>query len=113
MVWALVRANKYAEGRRELEALLDHKDLNAADNNKVLHGLGRVEFYTKNYEKALVYFSKIYTNYPRSSLAPSSLLFIARSLDRIGKKKESKEAYNQVIEEYSDNAAATEAKKEL
>ena len=109
----LVKANKYSEARRDLEALVDHKDLGPADNNKVLHGLGRVEFYTKNYEKALVYFSKIYTNYPRSSLAPSSLLFIARSLDRIGKKKESKEAYNQVIEEYSDNAAAAEAKKEL
>src|SRR5690606_10590452 len=82
----LVRDNKFSMARTELESLIGHKDLNAADQNKILHGLGRVEFYTKHYEKALVYFSKIFANYPRSSLAPSSLLFIGKSLDKLGKK---------------------------
>lgn len=110
---ALVKSNKYAEARKELETMIDHKDLNAADQNKVLHGLGRVEYYTRNYEKALVYFSKIFTKYPRSSLAPSSLLFIGRSLEKTGKKDEAKEAYAKVTEDYPTSSAAKEAKKEL
>lgn len=110
---ALVRSNKYAEARKQLETFIDHQDLNAADHNKVLHGLGRVEYYTRNYEKALIYFSKIFTKYPRSSLAPSSLLFIGRSLEKTGKKDEAKEAYAKVTEDYPTSSAAKEAKKEL
>lgn len=109
----LVKANKFAQARTELGLLDGHKDLNAADQNKVLHGLGRVEFYTKNYEKALVYFSKIFAKYPRSSLAPSSLLFIGKSLDKLGKKDEAREAFTKLTEDYPQSAEAKQAKKLL
>jgi TolA-binding protein len=108
----LVKNNEYAKARNELEALIDHPQLSPGDHNRVLHGLGRVEFYTKNYEKSLVYFSKIYTKFPKASLAPNSLLFIARSLEKMGKKEESKQAYAKLIEDYPDSADAKIAKKE-
>lgn len=110
---ALVKANKYAEARTELEALIDHSDLSPGDRNKVLHGLGRVEYYTGHPDKALVYFSKIYTKFPKASLAPSSLLFIGRSLAKMGKKDEAKEAFAKVVEDYKGTKEANEAKKEL
>lgn len=109
----LVKRNNYNDARTELEALIDHSELTPGDQNKVLHGLGRVEYYTKNYEKSLVYFSKIYSKYPKASLAPSSLLFIGRNLEKMGKKEEAKEAYSKVIEDYSGSKEAKEAKKEL
>lgn len=109
----LVKDNAFQKARPELESLIDHKDLTAGERNKVLHGLGRVEFYTKNYEKGLVYFSKIFSKYPRSSLAPSSLLFIAKSLDKLGKKAEAKEAFTKVTEDYPESKEAKEAKKAL
>jgi TolA-binding protein len=109
----LVKNNKYSEARKELEALIDHPDLSAGDHNKVFHGLGRVEFYTKSYEKALVYFSKVFSKYPKSSMAPSSLLFIAKSLDKMKKKDEAKEAFAKVVEDYPNTSEANEAKKEL
>jgi TolA-binding protein len=109
----LVKSNAYAEARNELEALIGHKDLTPGDNNKVMHGLGRVEFFTKNYDKALVYFSKIYTKFPNSSLAPSSLSFIAKSLAKTGKKDEAREAFAKLIEDYPTSKEAAEAKKEL
>lgn len=108
----LVKANKYAEARRDLEALMGDSELTAGDTNKLYHGLGRVEFYTKNYDKALVYFSKIYTKYPKASLAPSSLLFIGRSLSKLGKKDEAREAFDQVSSQYPGSKEAAEAKKE-
>lgn len=109
----LVKNNKYSEARFELEGFIDHSDLSPGDKNKVLHGLGRVEFYTKNYEKALVYFSKLYTKFPKSSLAASSLLFIAKSLDKLGKKDEAKEAFTKVTQDYPSSKEASEAKKSL
>ncbi|WP_408099164.1 tetratricopeptide repeat protein [Peredibacter sp. HCB2-198] len=109
----LIKENKYAEARTELEALIDHNDLTPGDHNKVMHGLGKVEYYTGNHEKALVYFSKIYTKYPKASLAPSSLLFIGRSLNKMGKKDEAKQAFAKVVEDYKGTKEANEAKKEL
>ena len=110
---ALVKQDAYKKARIELEALIDHKDLTSGDHNKVFHGLGKVEYYTKNYDKSLVYFSKIFTKYPRSSLASSSLLFIGRALNKLGKKAEAKEAFAKVVEDYSDSKEAIEAKKEM
>ncbi len=109
----LVKADKYGEARKVLETLIDHKDLTAGERNKVLHGLGRVEFYTGHNDKALVYFSKIYTKYPRSSLAANSLLFIGRSLKKAGKTEEAKQAFQQVVDDYKGTKEANAAKKEL
>jgi TolA-binding protein len=108
-----VKQNKFEDARRELEGLIDHEELSPGDKNKVLHGLGRVEYFTGNSEKALVYFSKIYTKYPKATLAASSLLFIGRSLNKLGKKDEAKEAFQKVLEDYKGTKEANEAKHEL
>lgn len=109
----LIKQDKYDSARSELEALIEHPDLTPGDHNKVLHGLGKVEYYTGNSDKALVYFSKIFTRFPKATLAPSSLLFIGRSLSKMGKKDEAKEAFAKVIEDYKGSKEANEAKKEL
>jgi TolA-binding protein len=109
----LIKDNKFTEAREILEPLIDHKDLSLGDKNKVFHGLGKVEFSSKNYDKALIYFSKVYTKYPKSSIAPSSLLYIARSLEKMSKKQEAQEAFAKLIEDYPETKEAGEAKKEL
>jgi TolA-binding protein len=109
----LIKRDKYPEARKELEGLIDHPDLTPGDHNKVLFGLGKVEYYTNKPDKALVYFSKIFTKYPKSSLAPGSLLFIGKSLSKLGKKDEAKEAFAKVVEDYPGTKEANEAKSEL
>jgi TolA-binding protein len=109
----LVKSGKYTEAKPQLEALIDADGLSAGDNNKIMHGLGRIEYYTKNYDKALVYFSKVYTKFPKSSLAPSSLLYIAKSLKKMKKSAEAKEAFTRVAEDYPGSVEAAEAKKEI
>ncbi len=109
----LIKNDKYSDARILLETLIDHSDLTPGEKNKVLHGLGKVEFYTGNSDKALVYFSKIFTKYPKSSLAPSSLLFIGKSLKKSGKNDEAKEAFLKVIEDYKGTKEADAAKKEI
>lgn len=109
----LIKKNSYADARSILEELVDHDELSPGDHNKVFHALGKTEYYTKNYEKGLVYFSKIFSKYPKASLAPSSLLFIARSLEKMKKKDEAKEAFAKVVEDYPGTPEAKEAKKEM
>jgi TolA-binding protein len=109
----LIKKDDFSDARVELEELIDHKDLTPGERNKVLHGLGKVEYFTKNFEKSLVYFSKIYSKFPKASLAPSSLLFIARNLKKMEKNDEAKQAYAKVIEDYKESLEASEAKKEM
>jgi TolA-binding protein len=109
----LIKKDAYADAKSELESLIDHPELSPGDHNKVFFGLGKVEYYTKNHEKSLVYFSKIYSKYPKSSLAASSLLFIGRNLEKMGKKEEAKEAFAKVTEDYAGSKEAKEAKKEI
>lgn len=109
----LVKVGEYLKAKSELEALVDDEELSPGDNNKLLHALGRVEYYTKNYDKALVYFSKVYTKYPKASLAPNSLLYIAKSLKKLGKKDEAKEAFQRCVDDYPGSNEAAEAKKEI
>jgi TolA-binding protein len=109
----LIKKDAFADARAELEPLIDHSDLTPGEKNKVLFGLGKVEYFTKNHEKSMVYFSKIYTRFPKASLAPSCLLFIGRNLEKMNKKDEAKEAFKKVIEDYPGTTEAKEAKKEL
>jgi TolA-binding protein len=106
----LVGRKKWKEARQSLETLVDSPNLTAADVNKVYHGLGLVEFGQKNWEKSLVFFSKIYTKYPKSSLAPSSLLYIGKALDQLGKKEESNQAFKELKSQYPQSAAAKEVR---
>ena len=109
----LVTKNKYAEAKRILESLIDHKELTAADHNKVYHGLGRAELYTNNADKALVYLSKIVMNYPKSSLAPNSLYLIGKAFQKQNKKEEARQAFAKVVADYPTSRDAEKAKKEL
>lgn len=108
----LIVKDKYAEARKVLESLIDHKSLSPGENNKVLHGLGKVEYYTNNLDKSLVYMSKVYTKYPKSSLAPNCLFFIGRALKKLGKKEEANQAFDKVVEDYPGTKDAANAAKE-
>jgi TolA-binding protein len=110
---ALIKEDKFSEAKGILEDLVDNEELTPGDKNKVLFGMGKVEYFTKNYDKSMVFFSKIYTKHPKATLAPASLLFIGRSLEKMGKKDEAKEAFVRVTEDYPGTKEASEAKKEI
>lgn len=109
---ALIQKKKYSDAREILEGMVDNSEVTPGDQNKALHALGTIEYEQKNFEKGLVFFSKVYTKYPKSSLAPSSLLFIARSLAKLGKKEEAKQAFSEVITNYPGSSSAKDAKRE-
>lgn len=103
---SLIKKKKHAQAREALERVDREAELGPADRNKVWHALGILEQREGKHEKALVYFSKIYTKYPQSSLAPSSLAHIAESLDKLGKKEEAAQAREELRAQYPDSPLA-------
>lgn len=107
---SLIKKKKYSDAKSKLESLVNDSSVSSADMNKILYHLGEIEFTQKQWEKSLVYFSKIYTKYPKSSLAPSSLLFIGKALKALGKNDESKQAFDELKANYPGSSAAKEVK---
>ncbi|MFW5887812.1 MAG: tetratricopeptide repeat protein [Bacteriovoracia bacterium] len=106
------KKRRYKEAKNLLLEALDSK-INNAEKNKVYYRLGKIEMLNKDYQQAMIYFSKIYTNWPKSSLAPSSLYNIAKSLSKIGEKKKARASYKQLIKNYSSHKLAKKAQKAL
>lgn len=101
----LVNQKKYKTAKGKLEELLAEK-LSNADRNKVFHGLGLINYNQKSYDNAIVYFSKIYTKWPRSSLSPNSLYYIGKSFEAQGKSAEANQIYQEVTKKYPKSKQA-------
>ncbi len=106
----LINKKKYTDAKSKLEPLINDNSVSPADLNKVFYYLGEIEFAQKQWEKSLVYFSKIYTKFPKSSLAPASLLYIGKALKSLGKNEEAKQAFDELKANYPGSSAAKEVK---
>jgi TolA-binding protein len=106
----LVGQKKTKAARDILEGLMEQENLDPGIKNKTLFQLGSLEYGEKQYDKSLVYFSKIYTKYPKSSLAPGALWYIAQALEKTQKKEEAQAAFKQLKEQYPDSSEAKKVK---
>ena len=64
------------------------------------HYLALIFHGEKNYQQAMIHASKVYTRYPQSSKAPSSLIVIARCFLALKQTREAKDTLNQLIKQY-------------
>lgn len=111
--FALYRSKKYEEAKAKFNLALENKELSAKNTNKANLHLGLIEFKQKKYEEALVYLSKVYTQFPNSSIAPGALLFIGKSFKGLKKLEEAEASFSELVEKYASSKEAEEAKKEL
>lgn len=95
-----------------LEVLAQNK-ISAATRNKVYYNLGLLELWAKNYDESLVYFSKIYTKYPRSSKAPGSLYYIGINFKEKKEADKAKATFEELIKSYPESVFVKKAKAEL
>jgi len=75
--------------------------------------LGEISYYTKKYDDAIFYFKKSAGLYDKASYIDTLLFHSAVSLERIGKIKEAKIFYKNIIENYPTRKTAKIAKKKL
>ena len=72
-----------------------------------------IAFMDKQDEKALVYFSKLFTQYPKSPYIRNGLLFLGKTFKRSGQVEEAKETFNQLVSQFPKTRQAKEASKLL
>ncbi len=103
-------ANNFSDARTSLLKLLDNKKLKGGDRAKILHNLGMIEYLEKNYDGALVYFSRLFTEHPGSSLNSSGLLHLGLAFKNLKKNEEAKQTLNELLGRYPKSKHATTAK---
>ena len=72
-----------------------------------------IEYINKNFDNALIYFSKVYTKYPKSSFAPNALLHIGLTFKKQNKNDNALAAFKEVIKNYPKSSQANTAKNHL
>jgi TolA-binding protein len=109
----LLNSKKYKKAKEIFLQLINDKDQPEAIMNKSHFQLGLIEFKNKKYEEALVFFSKVYTQYPESSVAPSALFYIGKSFKLMKKNEEANSSFSELIEKFPKAKEVLQAKKEM
>jgi TolA-binding protein len=102
--------NNFAEARSGMLKLLENKKLKGNERAKLLHNLGMIEYLEKNYDSALVYFSRLFTEHPGSSLNSSGLLHLGLAFKNLKKNEEAKQTLGELIGRYPKSKHASTAK---
>lgn len=88
------------------------KSRKAEDARKALFLLGESLFAGKDYASAALEFSEYRKKYPKDSLVPNAIYRQANSFRSMGKAKEAKLFYQELIEKFPKNSLAAKAKAE-
>jgi TolA-binding protein len=76
--------------------------------------LGEIAYKQKNYKKALAYYKKSITLYPKKTSYTDKLLYhTGISFEKLGMKKEAKLTFKKLIHDFKNSKYASIAKKEL
>lgn len=105
--------NKQKKAMRLYEEVLAEGKVNNRQKNHARFNIGLLHYWKKDYDKALVYFSQIYTKWPKSSWAPRCLLYIGRSFKGQKKIAEASATFEELIKNYPKSKHAESAKKEM
>ncbi len=108
----LYRKGSYAESKNVLLGLLNDK-LPATQKARVIHNLGMIAYMDKENDKALAYFSRLFTEFPKTGYNKNGLMFLAKTLQRMKKNEEAKQALNELISRFPDAKQVAQAKELL
>jgi len=114
--WAAMesyKVGKYKQAKNELLSLLNGNKVKGTRKARVLHNLGMIEYMDKKNEDALVYFSKLFTEFSSSGYNKNGLLFLGKTFDRMGRKEEAKQTLEELVRRFPKAKQVTEAKKIL
>lgn len=110
---SLYRGRKYTKAKPKLLDLLNDKKIKGNKKARVYHNLGMIEYIKKKDEDALVYFSKLFTEYPKASYNANGLLYMAKAFNRLKRNEEYKQTLEELIKRYPKSKQIKEAKNLL
>jgi TolA-binding protein len=110
---SLYGKGKYKEAYARLKKLLGSNKYKGARKARILHNLGMISYIKKQNNDALTYFSRLFTEFPKSGYNKNGLLHLARTFNRLKKKEEAKQTLEELISRFSKSKQASQAKKLL
>lgn len=105
------KAKDYEGAKTILETLLANKKLKKKDKAQAMLTMGQIEYKNKNYEEAKIYFSRIFTEMPNSSLVPAALFNLAKTFTELKARDEAKQTIDELISRYPKSKEAEKAQK--
>lgn len=105
------KAKEYAASKAILEKVIENKKLKKKDKAQAMLTIGLIEFKNKNYDEAKIYFSRIFTEMPNSSYAPSALYNLAKTFTELKSKEEAKLTIDELISRFPKSKEAAKAQK--
>lgn len=108
----LYRAGEYGKSRTYFLEVLD-RGVEGQTLAHSYHNMGMVEYIAGRDDDALVYFSRLFTEFPDSGYNRNGLLFMAKAFERKGQKAEARQALQQLINRFPDANRIGDAKKML
>ena len=109
----LYKKNKLQNAKKLFLEALQDKSLSSSQKATIFHNIGIIEYKEKKYDNAIVYFSKLFTQYPKSSLTPEGLLYLAKSFNSKNQKDEAKQAITELLKRYPKSKITQEAENYL
>ncbi len=109
----LFDAQKYEEAAEEAKSVIRTKPKASPDVRKAQFLLAESYFAAKDFGAAALEFSEFKKAYPKDANTPSATFRQGLCFKNLGKEKEAKLFYQEVIERFPKSPAAAQAKKEL
>ncbi len=103
---------KYEDAIEVLRSVVESQS-KSEEGKKAQFLLGESYFATKDYRLAGVEFSKFQKNFPKDALVPNAIYRLAASFKEMGKGKEAKLFYQDLIERYPSSPFASKAKVDM
>lgn len=109
----LAKEKKYEEAKKAYDEIIDEKETSPKNKNRAIFQSGVMSYKLKKFEDALAQFSNSFTQYPKSSIAPTVLWYIGKTLKSLNKTTEAKEAFEELMNSFPNSKEALDAKKEI
>jgi TolA-binding protein len=104
---------RYKDARAPLIALYEDKKITGARRARILHNLGMIDYMAKNDQESLVFFSRLFTEFPKSGYNKNGLLHLGRIFQRLNKPEEARQSYTELVNRFPDAKEAKTAKANL
>ena len=107
------RKGRYKSAYPQLVTLLGSKKLSGSRKARILHNLGMIQFMAKKNDEAMVYFSRLFTEYPKAGYNKNGLLYLAKTFKRLKKNDEAKQVLTELVTKWPKAKQVKEAQKLL
>jgi TolA-binding protein len=110
---ALFDDGKFEDSIEEAKSVIRAKSKNSPDARKAQFLLAEAYFSAKDYGAAALEFSEFKKQFPKDPTVANATLRQAQCFRALGKEREAKLFYQEILEKFPKSAAAGQAKKDL